>query len=181
MSGSILITRAPSSVNNALAMGVAIQLASSRTVTPWSSDAPAAAGAVGAAALSVAGLADRVNSGPSWRVRPNVGSSTSTRVAGVQQLGMQQGVARPRERLGGDIGVGVEDRPPLVPGPFAHPIDQDRAQGPRVRRIRDVRRGAERFLLDHVLELERRRKARKSRGEFWLNCSQTPSRVRATV
>ena len=117
---------------------------------PCNSDADAG----GAAALPVAGWADSVNSGPSWRVRSQRRVVDFDRVAGVQQLRMRQRVARPRERLRGDVGVLGEDHLPLVPRPFADSIEQDRAQGSRVVWVSDVRRGAERFLLQHVLELE---------------------------
>ena len=72
----------------------------------------------------------------------------------MQQLGVRQRVARPREGLGGDIRVLGEDHLPLVPGPFADSIEQDGAQCSRVVWISDVRRGAERFLLEQVLEFE---------------------------
>ena len=72
----------------------------------------------------------------------------------MHQLRVRQRVARPREGLRRNVRVLGEDGLPLVPRPFADPVEQDGAQCSRSYGVGDVRRRTERLLFEQVLEVE---------------------------
>ena len=108
-----------------------------------------------AAALGRGARGHRVKSGPSWRVRPNVGSSTSTESPVCSNCGCSN--ASPGHVNGSAETSGSASK-------TACHSSQDRSWTRSIRIARrarasagsgEVRRGGERLLLDHVLELER--------------------------